>query len=166
MFSIMLSNWTTLRAPSTSATTIKQPESQWLDVADYEDLVGWLEVREFSNGGGTLTWAYQLSPTKDDIYFAAAAPASPFAFAVSATGVTVSRLVLGATSPNVAYNARYLRYQLSISSAVAWDITFRCWISANVGARRKHSRPRCVCGRVLELSLGRCGCGRFLRSAP
>jgi len=160
MFSLMLSNWTTLKTPAV-ATTIKQPATQWLDLGDYEDGVGWLEIKELS--GATFTWTYQFSPTNDDGYFSAAAPASPFSFSAAA-GVTVTRLMLGATSPNVVYNARYLRYQLSTSVATASDITFRCWISANMGVRAKRKKPRCVCGRVLHVAVGRCGCGRILRS--
>jgi len=163
MFSLMLSNWTTLRTPAV-ATTIKQPESQWLDLGDYQDGVGWLEVKEFS--GATFTWTYQFSPTKDDVNFSAPAGASPFSFSISTTGVTVSRLLLGATTPNVVYNARYLRYQLSTAAATASDITFRCWVSANAGAHIKRKRERCTCGRVVVVTLGRCGCGRVLRSAP
>lgn len=158
MYSLMLSNWTTLRTPA-AVTTIKQPVSQLLDLGEFEDVIGWLEVKEFS--GATFTWSYQFSPTKDDAYFTGTTAST---FTVAATGVTVTKLVLGA-SANLVYNARYLRYQLSTSVATASDITFRCWVSANIGARAKHKKPRCVCGRTLDLTLGRCGCGRLLRSA-
>src|SRR5205823_4568019 len=104
-------------------------------------------------------WAYQFAPTKDDGYFVNAT-----SFSVSATGVLSPRKLLG-SDVSIA-GARWLRYQVSISASTASDITFRCWISANVGARTKHKKSRCVCGRVLNVVFGRCGCGRLLRSTP
>jgi hypothetical protein len=158
MQSLMLSNWTTLRTPSSVSTTIKQPESQWLDVGDYQDLIGWLEIKEYSpTSGATLVFAYQLSPTKDDAYFASSTASS---LNIAGTGVTIAKMLIGSTS----FNARWLRYQVSCSSSVAWDITFRAWISANVGSRRKKTHARCTCGRVLDQAAHRCGCGRSLRS--
>jgi len=129
----MLSDWTTLRAAA-SETSIVQPSSQWLDTRHYEDFVGWLEVKEFSTG--SLTFAYQFSPTMDDSLFA-----SSGSVAISATGVSITKLLRAASA---VYGARYLRYQISCGGGVAWDLTFRCWVSASPRARRKRASPQRV----------------------
>jgi len=137
VYSLRLANWTTLRAAA-SETSIVQPSSQWLDTRHYEDFVGWLEVKEFSTG--SLTFAYQFSPTMDDSLFA-----SSGSVAISATGVSITKLLRAASA---VYGARYLRYQISCGGGVAWDLTFRCWVSASRRARR---RPHSERARVAEL---------------
>jgi len=61
--------WRTYRADP-SLTAITMPESEWLDLAGYMNLVVWLQVREFSLGGAAhLQMGYQSSVTKDEEYF-------------------------------------------------------------------------------------------------
>lgn len=152
MYSFMLSNWTTVRVQST-ITTVKQGESTWLDLDGFQDVVAYLDVREFSPGGGTgLTLTYQTAPTKDDGLFAALTTG----VAISATGVTITKMLKSTTAPL----ARWFRYQLSVTGPTGpWDMTFRIWVSANRGARCRVKEPlRCACGR--PIASARCGCGR------
>lgn len=127
----MLSGWTTLRAAAT-VTSIRQSGAQWLDVESADDLVGWLEVKNFDNGTPPqpLTFAYQFSPTRDEAYFVDTATTR---VSVTGAGITITKLL------NVAdvYGARYLRYLVSSGSGTAWDLTFRCWVAASVRLRRK-----------------------------
>jgi hypothetical protein len=121
MRAFTLQDWITIRS-GTSAAVINQPESGWLDLSDYEDVVFWLDVKETL--GGTPTMLYQTSPAPDESLF------MPLAAAVSmcSLGVAVTKaLVASATTPR----ARYVRWQMTGPVVTPpWDATFRILVTA------------------------------------
>jgi hypothetical protein len=121
MHAFILQDWITIRGASTVAT-ITQGEDSWLDLTAYQDLVFWIDCREFT--GTTPTITFQTSPTKDETLFTAIATATTLA--ASSTPVIVKALLASATVPI----ARYLRWQLN-GPASTWDATFRVLVAAN-----------------------------------
>jgi hypothetical protein len=128
--------WTTIRMVK-AATVVTQSEHQWLDLAEYRDVVIWIEVKEFSAGGGTLTFALETSPSKDDGLFTAI-----ISTAAAVTVAAIPRHRDWATVPI----ARWLRWKLTVGGTVTStpDITFRYWVAAvsGTGARRGWGMPR------------------------
>jgi hypothetical protein len=114
-------DYITLRG-GTAGTVITQSATSWLDLSAFQDIVTWLDVKEFS--GGTVQVAYQTSPTKDDALFVNIA--GPFSLAL---GVTVNvYLASSVTNPL----AKFFRWQLTVTgSTPPWDATFRLWLAAN-----------------------------------
>lgn len=130
----------TLRGAS-SVTTIVQPESGWLDLGMFRDIVAWLDVREVtSTGGGSVVLNYQSSPTKED-------PATGSLFATmasvtisSAAGVTVTPMLADVITNPL---ARWLRWQLVATSQTAmWDATFRICIAGSAQGQRATFGPK------------------------
>ncbi len=120
MHSYVLQDWITIRG--TSGATIAQGESGWLDLAPYQDVNFWLDVREFS--GATPSITFQTAPIKEEALFV-----NMFA---TSTPLTLSPsnpyrvLLFNATVPV----ARYVRWLLT-GPASAWDTTFRVLVAAN-----------------------------------
>ena len=134
----------TLRGAS-SVTTIVQPESGWLDLGMFRDIVAWLDVREVtSTGGGSVVLNYQSSPTKED-------PATGSLFATmasvtisSAAGVTVTPMLADVITNPL---ARWLRWQLVATSQTAmWDATFRICIAGGRSPRWTRDHPTAPSG--------------------
>lgn len=121
MHAFVLQDWLTIRG-GTGVTLVNQPESGWLDLEPYQDVVFWLQVTEAS---GSVAINYQTAPTADDSFFASM-NASPITFAASASVVVTQILMLSATTPL----ARYVRWQLTGTSP--WDAHFRIMVAANV----------------------------------
>ena len=123
MHTFILQDWTTIRGTSTTAT-ITQGESGWLDLTSYQDVVFWVDVREFT--GTTVTMTLQTSPTKDDSLFTAIVTA--FLLVLNTSTAQIQKATLSnATVPL----ARYVRWQLNGPAVTPWDATFRVLAAAN-----------------------------------
>jgi hypothetical protein len=129
VYCFTLQDWTTVRG-SSAVLSFVSGENDWLDLGGFQDVVAWLEVKEFTPTSGTvLEILYDTSPTKDELLFANML--SPFAVAI---GLTVTPLLKDTASVPL---ARWLRWHIVQSGpAAAWDITFRVLVAANrIGAR-------------------------------
>ena len=130
MYGYVLQDWITIRGALTgAATSIVQGETGWLGLAAYQDIVFWLDVREFTLGGATnLTMTYETAPSKDDILFQAMATAVNL---TTSPNPTVTKIIL-AQNPTVPLG-RWVRWKLSTSNATTstWDATFRILCCAN-----------------------------------
>ena len=126
MHPLLSQDWTTIRGAA-SVASLTQSEPAWLDLAPFQDIVGWLEVKELTPTSTNIpTIAYQTAPTKDDALFWNLAP--PI---VLSTGVTTTILLKNAMPAGCPPCARWFRWRLAVSGGVAWDVTFRLWIAAN-----------------------------------
>ncbi len=117
MHSYILQDWTTIRAAVTSVT---QGESGWLDLAPYQDISFWIDVREFS-GSSTPNIVFQTAPIKEDGLFQAMATV-----ALNSVTNPTKVLLFNAATPL----ARYVRWQLTGPSGT-WDATFRVLATCN-----------------------------------
>src|ERR1700722_6577670 len=126
MDALCLQNWTTLRG-ATAFPTLTQPSTDWLDLTPYQDIIAWLEIKEFTPTATNIpTLAYQTSPTMDDaLFFNMATPV------IAATGVTTTIMLKDAMPAGFPPCGRWFRWQIIVSGSVAWDLTFRIWIAAN-----------------------------------
>jgi hypothetical protein len=120
MHSFMLQDWTTIRG---AVTTVTQSEDQWLDLTSYQDVIFYVDCREFT--GTTTAIGFQTSPTKDETLFTNIVAATNFTTA----GVQVYKVILSAVGANVPL-ARYVRWQIN-GPAGTWDATFRVVVTAN-----------------------------------
>jgi hypothetical protein len=126
MYARLLQDWVTVRAGSGNALT--QGEAAWLDLADFLDVVAFIETKNFSATGATLYPAFQTSPTKDE---------SLFQTMNDITSTTGTPLALGVQTfiflrdTALCPLARWLRWQLIATGASVFEATFRIWIAAN-----------------------------------
>ncbi len=126
MYCFVMQPWQVIRGQSI-VTTVTQTEANWLDLTSYQDVVAWLDCKEFNAGGGTnVQMAYQTAPTKDDSLFLPIV--SPFNVALGVTTTVMLKDVVTNTL------TRWLRWQLTVtgSPSSVWDATFRIFIAANV----------------------------------
>jgi hypothetical protein len=124
MISGVLQDWTTQRAVSSgNGSTITQGESGYVDLAEYDDLVLYLDVREFTTGA-TTTILYQTSVSRDDASFVSMGAA----LSVSVATTPVVTRILAAYAPVPL--ARYVRWQLTTSVVGTWDVCFRLTYAA------------------------------------
>jgi hypothetical protein len=121
MHGFILQDWTTIRGGG-SVTTVTQQETDWLDLAPYQDVVFWIDVKEVTS---TATLYLQTSPTLDDSFFQSMAAGVARA---AAAAPTVLPLLMASTSTTVPL-ARYVRWQ--IVGTTTWDATFRIALAAN-----------------------------------
>jgi hypothetical protein len=129
MYCSVLQDWTTVKG-SSAVTVFSPSETCWLDFAGFQDLVAWLDVKEFSpsSGGTTLVLSYQTAPTKDEALFAA------MASVLLSNGLTTTVILkeLAFIPP-----ARWIRWSLTtFGPPAAWEVTFRIWVAANRVGRR------------------------------
>jgi hypothetical protein len=130
MISGVLQDWTTQRAyngGNGSIVSITQAESGYLDLAEYDDLVVYLDVREFTTGA-TMSISYQTAVSSDDASFVAGALAMVAPFALSVTTTPVVNRILAAYAPVPL--ARYVRWQLTTTVVGIWDVCFRITYAA------------------------------------
>lgn len=118
---ILLQDWVTVRG-STSGTVVTQPVSGYADLAPYQDVVAFLEVSDVS---GTPAMKFETAPTDDDNLFQNM-DGSTFAPSV---GVTTKIYRYSAATVPL---ARFMRWKVP-SAAGAWSLTFRVWLSPNLG---------------------------------
>lgn len=119
MHSYILQDWTTIRAGNISSIT--QGESGWLDLAPYQDVMFWIDVREYSGSAAPYV-VFQTAPIKEDGLFQMMAQ-------VQLSSVTNPTPVLlrTATTPL----ARWVRWQLTGPGTGGWDATFRVLATCN-----------------------------------
>src|SRR5258708_6630263 len=120
MHSYVLQDWLTIRGVNN--TPINQGESSWLDLAPYQDVSFWLDVREFS-GSTTPTILFQTAPLKEDVLF------QPMYAAITLTLTPANPYRAPITTAQCPI-ARYLRWQLTGPNS-AWDATFRVLLAAD-----------------------------------
>jgi hypothetical protein len=122
MIGLVVRDWQTVRVDSTQ-TTFVQPACEWLDLASFEDVSLWLEVRSVQapGTGVTVDIHYETSPNRDDLAFKAMAS---FTLA-AATGPTVTNVILdrNPTTPL----ARWFRFKLKAVNGPTgrWGACFR-----------------------------------------
>lgn len=130
MVSFVLQELSTFSGAAGTTVIITQPESGWLDLSAFQDIVAWLDLKELTLGGATsVTCAYQTSPTKDDSYFVNMV--TPVTL-VATTPLTVTKMLMASTNNPL---ARFIRWQLTALGPVsAWDVSMRICVAANMSA--------------------------------
>ena len=99
--------------------SITQSAHQYLDIGLNEDLVFYLDVKNFV---GAVSIRYETSPTpQDSSFLPMIAPIT-----LSAVGLRVDR---AAFSTAAVPPARYVRWRLGCPVG-AWSATFRIWVAA------------------------------------
>jgi hypothetical protein len=121
MHAFILQDWTTIRGGTNINVT--QSADQWLDLTAYQDVVFYVDCREFT--GTTPQIGFQTSPTNDESLFTNIVAPTNFTTA----GVQVSKVILS-TNPAVPLG-RYVRWQITGSTTNVWDATFRVLVAAN-----------------------------------
>jgi hypothetical protein len=124
---ILAQDWLTVRG--LSGTVVTQPESTWVDLAGYRDVVVWLDVKERTPSASGPTIAYQSAVAKDETLFTTIATFTP------GMGVTTTVVIPEVTTPF----SRWMRWQLSLVGS-AWDLQFRLWLAVN-GSGRSLAHP-------------------------
>lgn len=117
MHTLILQDWTSIAGVATAAVT--QDETLWLDLAPFQDVVIYIDVRE-STGSPTIT--FETSPAKDDSLFQILTSS---AMTAGSAPRVLRATMLGSAIPL----ARYLRWKVSSSSG--WDASFRAIVAAN-----------------------------------
>jgi hypothetical protein len=126
MISGVLQDWTTQKANNTGngyVLSITQGASGYVELADYDDVILYLDVREFTTSA-TMSMSYQTAVSTDDASFVAMV--APFAIAAATTPVVTRILAAYAAVPL----ARYLRWQLTTTVVGSWDACFRITYAA------------------------------------
>ena len=114
---LRLQDWITIGG---GASAIVQPESGWIDVSLYQDLVSYIEFADFAPATPLPAVALQSSPTREETYFRDLFSRS----AATGVGIDISRFASAASPP-----ARWLRWRAS--GTPTWRLTFRVWLNAN-----------------------------------
>ena len=130
MLCLPLQNRVTIRSVSGAGTSVTQPESGWLDLSAFQDIIAYTQTSEITVGGGTsVTITFQTSPTKDESLWADVTGAVTLA-----TGLLVTKMLKETTSRPL---SRFLRWKLATSTTPrsVWDATFMVWIAANMVGR-------------------------------
>jgi hypothetical protein len=134
MHGFVLQDFVTIRGQSTTQT-VTQSESEWLDLAGYEDLVTWIDVREVTLSGNTnVQINMQTAPIKDEYLFVNM-EVNPLTVTAALTSPSIRKMVLaqatGATGTPVPLG-RFVRWQAVASGATGtWDVVFRIACCAN-----------------------------------
>jgi hypothetical protein len=119
MDAALLQSWTTIAGTSVIAS-VPQSAHEYLDIGEHEDLAFYLDVRRLTGG---VTINYETSPTAEDSGFLPIIRP----FAISAMGLRVDNAFFAfAATPA----ARFVRWRLSNSGGVNWNVTFRIWVVA------------------------------------
>lgn len=123
MHSFVLQDWTTIRGAA--STNVIQSESAYLDLSSYQDVILWVDCREFT--GSTPAISFQTAPTKDETLFLAGTISGPNNFTTA--GVQLYKVILSSVGAGVPLS-RWLRWYIT-GAAAAWDATFRVLVAAN-----------------------------------
>ena len=119
MDAALLQSWTTL-AGTSSILSVPQSAHDYLDIGEHEDLTFYLDVRRLTGG---VTLSYETSPTAEDSGFLSIIRP----FAITATGLRVDNAFFAfAATPA----ARFVRWRLTNTGGVSWNVTFRIWVAA------------------------------------
>jgi hypothetical protein len=137
MYCYLLQDWITVRGAPTPPVTFTQPENGYFDASGFQDIVIWLDIKEGSFGsGGSLAMAYQTAATKDEMFFVTMGSVQN----ASAAGITTTAMLKDTTPVPI---ARWLRWQVQVSSGTVWDMTFRIFCALNaIGANRPKNWPK------------------------
>ena len=119
MRGFILQDWTTIRGGG-SVATVTQQETDYLDLAAYQDVAFWIDVKEATSAPSLYL---QTSPTLDDSFFQSMVAAVTMTAAAAPT--VVPAFMFSALVPL----ARYVRWQ--IVGTPTWDATFRIAVAAN-----------------------------------
>jgi hypothetical protein len=123
MHSFVLQDWITIRG--TTGATIYQGESSWLDLAPYQDVSFYVDIREFTPSSVTIPqMGFQTAPLKEEVLFqdmlaaftCTLSPANPYRVPITTSSCPV---------------ARYVRWKLVGPAATPWDVTFRVLVAAD-----------------------------------
>jgi hypothetical protein len=122
-----LQDYINIRSDS-GVSSVTQNESGWLDLAGFQDIVAFLEVKEFS-GATTISILYQTSPSKDESLWA-----NMTVSIALAAGLTTTKLLKDSATVPL---ARFVRWQLSATGiSGSWDAYFRVWLACNRAGKR------------------------------
>jgi hypothetical protein len=134
MYGFVLQDWITVRGGSIA--DIIQGESTWMGFSSFQDIVIWLDVREMTTPGTSLTWFYETSPSKDNNLFSTMA--STVVSTLTPGVQTIQKVILSSASVPL---ATWVRWRLSPSGATTpWDATFRILVAANRVIRDRNGR--------------------------
>ncbi len=114
----LMQDWITLQ--TSGANTVIQAEEQWLDMADFLDIVFYISTQQVS--GTTPTLTFKTSPSKDDALFSTLSGAAQVLTA-STNHAPITVKFASAAIPL----ARYVRWELSGTGVTA---TFRVYTAA------------------------------------
>ena len=131
MLAVLLQDWITIRGDgSAGVTSVTQATDDWADLAEFHDVVFWMEVKEVTLGGATsVQMNYDTAPSKDAGTFVQCTK-DGVALVMTASNVTVSPVL--ATGVSLQPLARWLRWRIAATGATAaWDATFRVWMAVN-----------------------------------
>jgi hypothetical protein len=119
----LLQDWITVNGTST-VTSITQVETAYLDAEPYQDVMVFVDVRQFTGTAPTIN--VETAPIKDESLFSAM-----FSENVSVLGnvLLVWKITLS-SKPSVPV-ARWVRWRCSATAGAAWSITFRILVSGN-----------------------------------
>lgn len=127
MINVALQDYINIRSDSAVASVV-QNETGWLDLAGFQDLVAFLEVKEVS-GATTINISYQTSPSKDEDLFTNMATAVTLV-----TGVTATKMLKASATVPL---ARWVRWKLAATTiSGSWDAYFRVWLACNRAGRK------------------------------
>jgi len=119
----LLQDYVTIRGAGTQA--IIQSEGGWLDLSGYQDVVFWLEIKEYTVSGTTITVSFQTAANRDESSFVTIGSVAKDG--TGSPGVSVTSVLKDSANSPL---ARWVRWTSQNSGASAWDITFRLWLTA------------------------------------
>jgi hypothetical protein len=124
--SVLLQPWITVRGISTT-TFVYQSSAHYAEVPECKDVVCFMEVADISST--PCNFNYQTSPSLDDSMFQIMQGTFQ---PVVGLNLTINRYATAAVPL-----ARYVRWWISGSTAAAWSITFRVWLSCTLSRARQ-----------------------------
>jgi hypothetical protein len=133
MYGYMLQDWTTIQGGAIS-TVVTQAEAEWLDLARFQDVFFYVEVRSLVKAGATnIQLTFETAPTKDATSFTAMVAALNLP-AASTTPSYVPVLASSASLSSFPALTRYVRWTLQANGGTLtgnWSATFRVTCAAN-----------------------------------
>lgn len=114
----LMQDWTTIQ--TSGATTVIQNESEWLDTADFLDIVFYISTQQIS--GTTPTLSFKTAPSKDEALFSTLTGASQ----ILTASTNHAPLVVRFSSAAIPLS-KYVRWELSGTGVIA---TFRVYVAA------------------------------------
>lgn len=138
MKSLVLQDWITVRSagnnPTPPGPNFVQDSAGWLDLSIFQDVVFWFDLRQSTapGAGGTLTWQFQTSPTKDELFFQSMASSTPFGTIPTRVLSVIPILMGNAMTGGTVALSRWVRWVIIPSpTTAAWNATFRVLVTAN-----------------------------------
>ena len=115
---LLLQDWVTIDG-NIGVASVTQGADAWLDIADHEDLIFYLDVKQLTNAP---LMNYETAPVREDRSFLPVI--TPFTLA---TGVRADPALFAyALTPP----ARHVRWRVtSTNTSLSWNVTFRVWLA-------------------------------------